>query len=303
FVKNCTTCATRRNFPNPVAAKPIISSAFLNRIQVDLISMTSIPDASKRPIEVAIFLFDVFVCFCAPIILQSDNGREFTAEIIRELLTIWPDIHIINGHAMNIQMSRQTKSSPYALVFGQNPLRHFTILKEIKDRHINSEDELPENWFEPSEPQDDFDRQQLLERELENERFDELADNEALDDMINERLDEIVDDEVLDNMVDERLDEQLSKRINKQSNEKLSVRVTEQENAVINIFDEENVLNELSEDEVTNRSLSEDEVFYRSLPEDRTASRRLPENVSDIRPNKRHKPSVLTATTMGTNTQ
>ncbi|CAG8836363.1 3416_t:CDS:1, partial [Racocetra persica] len=80
FVKNCTTCATRRNFPNPVAAKPIISNAFLNRVQVDLISMTSIPNGdyhyichirdhytryswaraltSKRPIEVAIFLFD-----------------------------------------------------------------------------------------------------------------------------------------------------------------------------------------------------------------------------------------------------
>ncbi|CAG8783437.1 22402_t:CDS:2, partial [Dentiscutata erythropus] len=66
-------------------------------------------------------------------------------------------------YAMNIQTSRQTKNSPYALVFGQNPLRHFTILKEIKDRHINSEDELPENWFEPSEPQDDFDQQEVVE--------------------------------------------------------------------------------------------------------------------------------------------
>ncbi|CAG8779962.1 12750_t:CDS:2, partial [Racocetra persica] len=119
FVKNCTTCATQRNFPNPVAGKPIISSAFLNRVQVDLIRMTSISDGnyhyichmckhftryswaraltSKQPIEVAVFLFDIFVCFGAPIILQSDNGHEFTAEIIKELLTIWPNVHIING--------------------------------------------------------------------------------------------------------------------------------------------------------------------------------------------------------------
>lgn len=64
---------------------------------------------------------------------------------------------------MNIQTSRQTKNSPYALVFGQNPLRHFALLKEIKDRHINSEDELPENWFEASEPQDGFDQQEIVE--------------------------------------------------------------------------------------------------------------------------------------------
>ncbi|CAG8617751.1 3347_t:CDS:2 [Gigaspora rosea] len=124
FVKNCTTCATRRNFPNPVAAKPIISNAFLNRVQVDLISMTSIPDSdyhyichiwdhytqyswaraltSKRAIEVAIFLLH-FRLFWCPIILQTDNGREFTAEVIRELLTIWPDVHIINGHPRHSQ--------------------------------------------------------------------------------------------------------------------------------------------------------------------------------------------------------
>ncbi|CAG8840888.1 29813_t:CDS:1, partial [Racocetra persica] len=28
----------------------------------------------------------------------TDNGREFTVEVIRELLTIWSDIHIINRH-------------------------------------------------------------------------------------------------------------------------------------------------------------------------------------------------------------
>lgn len=58
---------------------------------------------SKRPIEVAIFLFDVFVCFGAPIILQTDNGRDFTAEVIRELLAMWPDVHIINGRPRHPQ--------------------------------------------------------------------------------------------------------------------------------------------------------------------------------------------------------
>ncbi|CAG8758598.1 15798_t:CDS:2, partial [Racocetra persica] len=49
----------------------------------------------------------------------------------------------------------------------QNPLWHFTILKEIKDQHINSENELPENWFEPSKPRDDFDQQEVVESLLE----------------------------------------------------------------------------------------------------------------------------------------
>lgn len=66
-------------------------------------------------------------------------------------------------YSMNIQTSRQTKNSPYSLVFGQNPLRYFSLLKEVKERRINYEDELPDKWFEPSEPQDDFDRQEIVE--------------------------------------------------------------------------------------------------------------------------------------------
>ncbi|CAG8762277.1 18993_t:CDS:2, partial [Gigaspora rosea] len=66
-------------------------------------------------------------------------------------------------YTMNIQTSRSTKNSPYALVFGQIPLRHFMLLKEIKERYINSEDDLPENWFKSSEPQDEFNRQEIME--------------------------------------------------------------------------------------------------------------------------------------------
>ncbi|KAF0392553.1 hypothetical protein F8M41_010502 [Gigaspora margarita] len=50
-------------------------------------------------------------------------------------------------YAMNIQTARQIKNSPYALVFGLSPLRHFTLLNEIKQLNINSKDE-PEDWFE-----------------------------------------------------------------------------------------------------------------------------------------------------------
>ncbi|CAG8810206.1 1715_t:CDS:2, partial [Cetraspora pellucida] len=192
--------------------------------------------------------------------------------------------------AMNIQTSRQTKSSPYALVFGQNPLRHFTILKEIKDRHINSEDELPENWFELSEPQDDFDQQEVVESLLgatalnveEQQWLEHEFENEILDEEImNEKLDKIEDEKISDNTVDKRLDERLSKRINERSYEKLNIRVTEKENMVINI---------------------KDEAIDRSLLENEAVGRRLPENMSDIRPSKRHK-LILMPTTTDTNTQ
>ena len=40
---------------------------------------------SKRPVEVAGQLLDIFLLFWAPAILQSDNGTEFTAHVISEL--------------------------------------------------------------------------------------------------------------------------------------------------------------------------------------------------------------------------
>ncbi|GBP20844.1 KRAB-A domain-containing protein 2 [Eumeta japonica] len=38
-----------------------------------------------------------FLEFGAPYILQSDNGREFTAKIIAEMVNMWPDCKIIHG--------------------------------------------------------------------------------------------------------------------------------------------------------------------------------------------------------------
>ncbi|CAG8617765.1 3348_t:CDS:2, partial [Gigaspora rosea] len=122
---------------------------------------------------------------------------------------------------MNIQTSRPTKNSPYALVFEQNPLRHFMLLKKIKERHINSEDDLPENWFESSEPQDDFDQQKIVEsllgaaalnveeqqllglvdEKLENEQVDS---NEMVDDYERVEDDERVDDD--ERVNDEKVD-------------------------------------------------------------------------------------------------
>ena len=53
---------------------------------------------SKRAVEVAAYLFDLFHSIgSSPTILQSNNGKEFCAGIIRELIELWPSVKIING--------------------------------------------------------------------------------------------------------------------------------------------------------------------------------------------------------------
>jgi hypothetical protein len=49
--------------------------------------------------------------FGAPHILQSDNGREFTAEIIKELKVLWPDLAIVHGKHRNPQSQGSVERS------------------------------------------------------------------------------------------------------------------------------------------------------------------------------------------------
>jgi hypothetical protein len=51
----------------------------------------------KEAIEVAAYLFDLFTMFGPPSILQCDNGKEFTASVIINLISLWPNTKIING--------------------------------------------------------------------------------------------------------------------------------------------------------------------------------------------------------------
>ncbi|CAB4424874.1 unnamed protein product [Rhizophagus irregularis] len=62
------------------------------------------PLTSKRAIEVAAFLFDLFFFIGSPpTILQFDNGKEFCTEIIKELVGLWPSVKIINGRSRHLQ--------------------------------------------------------------------------------------------------------------------------------------------------------------------------------------------------------
>ena len=114
FISECNECKIKRAKPrnsSRLVIRPIISNDFNVRGQVDLIDMQSSPDGefkfilnyqdhftkfcvlrplkSKTATEVAYNLLDIFTTFGAPAILQSDNGREFTAKVIKELSLIW----------------------------------------------------------------------------------------------------------------------------------------------------------------------------------------------------------------------
>ena len=101
-----------------VVVRPILAKDFSSRGQVNLIDMQSMAHmgykwimvyqdhltkfcvlrslTSKRAAEVAYQLMDVFLLFGIPTILQSDNGSEFTANIITELKQLWPDVKLVH---------------------------------------------------------------------------------------------------------------------------------------------------------------------------------------------------------------
>jgi hypothetical protein len=58
---------------------------------------------------------------------------------------------------MNIRRSEPTGYAPYALVFGQQPLRHFGIIEEWKLHNINMEEELPDDFANDEKDQDSID--------------------------------------------------------------------------------------------------------------------------------------------------
>lgn len=102
-----------------VVIRPITTDGFNVRGQVDLIDFQSTPDGeykwlinyqdhgtkflhlrplkTKHAANVAKKLAKIFFTFGAPAILQSDNGREFVAGVIHELVSIWPHCRIVHG--------------------------------------------------------------------------------------------------------------------------------------------------------------------------------------------------------------
>ncbi|XP_076036969.1 KRAB-A domain-containing protein 2-like [Oratosquilla oratoria] len=122
FKSLCQECQKKRKRPmtKGVVVRSILTKEFSSRGEVDLIDMQSMPSGSnkkwimvyqdhltkfcilraltsKRAAEVAFHLLDIFLLFGAPVILQSDNGSEFTSQVITELKEVWPKLTLVHG--------------------------------------------------------------------------------------------------------------------------------------------------------------------------------------------------------------
>ncbi|XP_046605009.1 KRAB-A domain-containing protein 2-like [Neodiprion virginianus] len=126
FISCCETCNREKSTVRKgVVVKPILSRGFNARGQVDLIDFQSCPDGeykwlmnyqdhatkfthlrplqSKHAANVAEELSKIFFTFGAPAILQSDNGREFAANVVRELVSPWPSCKMVHGRPRHPQ--------------------------------------------------------------------------------------------------------------------------------------------------------------------------------------------------------
>ena len=123
----CEKCGLKKaKARRGVVVKPILTQNVMSRGQVDLIDMQSQPDGdfkfilnyqdhfSKfcvlRPLKfktasaVAEILVEIFSLRGPPIILQSDNGREFkNQEIKNEVLKMWPGLKMVDGKPRHSQ--------------------------------------------------------------------------------------------------------------------------------------------------------------------------------------------------------
>lgn len=120
YLNLCEQCQMKNNAPKKgIVVKPMVSSELNSRCQVDLIDLQSNRDGEYkfimvyqdhltkyvqlRPLktksfeEVAYHVFSIFSTFGVPAILQSDNGREFSNQVISEICAMWKDIKIVHG--------------------------------------------------------------------------------------------------------------------------------------------------------------------------------------------------------------
>ncbi|GFS65365.1 KRAB-A domain-containing protein 2 [Trichonephila clavipes] len=119
YLNLCKQCQRKHSAPKKGIVKPMINSELNSRCQVDLIDMPSNRDGeykfimvyqdhltkfvqlqplkTNRAEEVAYHVLSIFLIFAAPAILQSDNGREFSSQVISEICAMWKDVKIVHG--------------------------------------------------------------------------------------------------------------------------------------------------------------------------------------------------------------
>ncbi|CAK9816188.1 KRAB-A domain-containing protein 2 [Anthophora plagiata] len=126
YLNLCKQCQMKHSAPKKgIVVKPMVSSELNSRCQVDLIDLQSNrngeykfimvyqdhltkfvqlrPLKTKRAEEVAHHVLSIFLTFGAPAILQSNNGREFSNQVISEICAMWKDVKIVHGKPRHSQ--------------------------------------------------------------------------------------------------------------------------------------------------------------------------------------------------------
>ncbi|XP_050298540.1 KRAB-A domain-containing protein 2-like [Anthonomus grandis grandis] len=181
-----------------------------SRCQVDLIDMQSEPDGEYkfilnyqdhltkfvilRPLKtktankVADVILDIFCLFGAPNILHSDNGREFSNQVIEQLAATWSAIKIVHGKPRHSQsqgsVERANQDVRDSLVAWmsdnncQNWAKGLRVIQSTKNRsfhtanEIKTEEQLEEHLKlikESLEKEQENDTEFNIEKERENE--------------------------------------------------------------------------------------------------------------------------------------
>jgi hypothetical protein len=126
FLVKCETCYSKRSHKSVgVVVKPIVQSSNSERVQVDLIDMQSRPDGEfrwilvsqdhftklvvlralrrKTGLDVAEALFDIFAHTGAPLVLHTDNGREFKNKHVKALVEMFANTKMVHGRPRHSQ--------------------------------------------------------------------------------------------------------------------------------------------------------------------------------------------------------
>ncbi|CAH2097955.1 unnamed protein product [Euphydryas editha] len=130
FLRLCKICLSKKSLPKSgTAGKSMISDEINSRGYIDLVDFQSAPDGdykwllqyqdhltkfcflrplrSKEVRDVALEILKIFLEVGYPDILLSDNGREFTASVLKEIISLWPSCKTINGIPKNTENSNQ----------------------------------------------------------------------------------------------------------------------------------------------------------------------------------------------------
>ncbi|CAF4136195.1 unnamed protein product, partial [Adineta steineri] len=118
FLKNCSSCQKRKSILKPMLSKPIIALDYFTKF------CWARALQHKESREVYHCVREIFFMFGPPRIFQSDNGREFTNELINSLQIDFPNMRIVHGRPRHPQtqglIGRANAILTDALVFGQD---------------------------------------------------------------------------------------------------------------------------------------------------------------------------------------